>query len=167
MYSYDQLQNIINAAIAGQSEAKQLPELYQPIDYLMGLGGKRLRPVLTLMAANVFSDSVHEAINPALGIELFHNFTLIHDDIMDKAPLRRGQATVHEKWNDNTAILSGDVMLIEAYKLMLHVKDSHLRLVLDIFNRTAVQVCEGQQLDMNFERQKGSKSSQNDQASPS
>lgn len=126
-------------------------ELYEPISYIMSLGGKRLRPCLLLMACDMFGGDVEQALAPALAIEVFHNFTLMHDDIMDKAPLRRGKPTVHEKWNANTAILSGDVMMVESNKLIMQVNDNILRPVLDVFNATAVGVCEGQQIDMNFE----------------
>jgi geranylgeranyl diphosphate synthase type II len=117
----------------------------------MALGGKRLRPCLLLMACDMFGGDVEKALAPALAIEVFHNFTLMHDDIMDKAPLRRGKPTVHEKWNANVAILSGDVMMVESNKLIMQVDDKVLRRVLDVFNDTAVGVCEGQQIDMNFE----------------
>jgi geranylgeranyl diphosphate synthase type II len=125
-------------------------ELYEPIEYLMSLGGKRMRPLLTVMATNIFSDNWESAIKPALGVEVFHNFTLMHDDIMDAAPLRRGKPTVHERWNPNVAILSGDVMLVCAYELMTAVEDGIFKQVIRRFNRTAAEVCEGQQLDMNF-----------------
>lgn len=126
-------------------------ELYDPIQYIMRLGGKRMRPLLTLMATYLFTDDWRKAIKPAIAVEVFHNFTLMHDDIMDQAPLRRGQPTVHEKWNHNIAILSGDVMLVNAYELLLDIEADKLRHVLTRFNRTAAEVCEGQQLDMNFE----------------
>ncbi len=126
-------------------------ELYEPITYIMSLGGKRFRPLLTLLAAAIFDEDLEKAVKPAMAVEVFHNFTLMHDDIMDRAPLRRGMPTVHEKWNANTAILSGDVMLIRAYDLLLDVPKDKLRKVLSRFNQTAAEVCEGQQLDMNFE----------------
>jgi len=126
-------------------------ELYDPIRYIMSLSGKRFRPLLTLLSASIYSDDWQKAIKPAMAVEVFHNFTLMHDDIMDKAPLRRGKATVHEKWNANTAILSGDVMLIKAYDLLLDIPKDSLRAVIARFNQTAAEVCEGQQLDMNFE----------------
>lgn len=126
-------------------------ELYEPITYIMSLGGKRFRPLLTLLAASIFDNNIEKAVKPAMAVEVFHNFTLMHDDIMDRAPLRRGMPTVHEKWNANTAILSGDVMLIRAYDLLLDVSQDKLRAVLNRFNQTAAEVCEGQQLDMNFE----------------
>jgi geranylgeranyl diphosphate synthase, type II len=126
-------------------------ELYEPITYIMSLGGKRFRPLLTLLAASIFDTNIEKAMKPAMAVEVFHNFTLMHDDIMDRAPLRRGMPTVHEKWNANTAILSGDVMLIRAYDLLLDVPQDKLRAVLNRYNQTAAEVCEGQQLDMNFE----------------
>ncbi|RAJ98139.1 geranylgeranyl diphosphate synthase type II [Larkinella arboricola] len=135
-----------------QTEYGQQPaELYDPIGYIMNLGGKRMRPLLTVMAAYLFGDDWRKALKPAVAVEVFHNFTLMHDDIMDQAPLRRGQPTVHEKWNHNIAILSGDVMLVNAYQLLLDVETPYLKKVLNHFSRTAAEVCEGQQLDMNFE----------------
>ena len=129
-------------------------ELYEPIRYLMALGGKRIRPVLSLLTYSLFKNDWQNAIQPSLSIEIFHNFTLMHDDIMDKAPLRRGKATVHEKWNDNIAILSGDVMLVKAYDYLNEAKNIDLasfQYLLTRFNKTAAEVCEGQQYDMNFE----------------
>ena len=126
-------------------------ELYDPIRYILSLGGKRLRPVLSLMTCELFDRAIEKALYPALGIEVFHNFTLLHDDIMDNAPLRRGKETVHEKWNANAAILSGDVMLVKAYELFLRTDDAVLRKILMKFNKCAAEVCEGQQYDMNFE----------------
>ncbi len=140
-----------------QTELQQLrfgPEptqLYDPLHYMMGLGGKRLRPLLTLVGADLFGADPRKALKPALGVEVFHNFTLMHDDIMDQAPLRRGQETVHHKWNPTIAILSGDVMLVKAFELMMQVDDAHLRKVLQLFTKCAAEVCEGQQYDMNFE----------------
>lgn len=151
MYSITQLQAIVQQAIAESKYPETPIELYEPINYLMHLGGKRLRPVSLLMACNMFSDDVAQAVKPAMAIEVFHNFTLMHDDIMDNAPLRRGKPTVQHKWGNNVAILSGDVMLVEAYKLMMQVDSAILRDVLEVFNDTAVGVCEGQQIDMNFE----------------
>lgn len=129
-------------------------ELYEPIRYLMALGGKRMRPVFVLMAYSLFKSDWQKAVKPSLSIEIFHNFTLMHDDIMDKAPLRRGKQTVHEKWNENIAILSGDVMLVKAYDYLNEVSDlslSDFQYLLKRFNQTAAEVCEGQQFDMNFE----------------
>jgi len=152
MHSIEQLQTIINKAIADTKYTSEPAELYEPISYLMQLGGKRMRPVLVLISTELFGGNVLKALDAAIGIELFHNFTLMHDDIMDKAPLRRGNPTVHVKWNESAAILSGDVMFVEAYKLMIKVEDSILRKVLDIFSDTASGVCQGQQADMNFEK---------------
>jgi geranylgeranyl diphosphate synthase type II len=152
MYSIKQLHQLISQAIAQSTYPTHPKELYEPITYLMDLGGKRIRPILVLMACDLFSGDLQKAIHPALGIELFHNFTLMHDDIMDHAPIRRGKPTVHEKWSSTTAILSGDVMLIEAYKQMMHVNSSILPTILSIFNDMAVGVCEGQQMDIHFER---------------
>lgn len=126
-------------------------ELYKPISYIMNLGGKRIRPLLTLMAYTLYKDDYEKILTPALAVEVFHNFTLMHDDIMDDAPLRRGKPTVHENWNANTAILSGDVMLVKAYDMLLKVSPEKLPNCLRLFNQTAAEVCEGQQHDMNFE----------------
>jgi len=128
-------------------------ELYKPIQYILSLGGKRIRPVLTLLACEAHNGKTAEAINAALGIEVFHNFTLMHDDIMDCAPLRRNHATVHTKWNENIAILSGDAMFVLSQQLMLKLPEQHLKQCLSVFNKTALEVCEGQQIDMNFETQ--------------
>ena len=125
--------------------------LYDPLRYFLKIGGKRMRPILTLLGAEAFGIDKEKALNAALAIEVFHNFSLIHDDIMDDAPLRRGQETVHEKWNNNIAILSGDVLLVKAYQLIAKNDHQSLPEILDIFNRTAVEVCEGQQMDMDFE----------------
>jgi geranylgeranyl diphosphate synthase, type II len=135
-----------------QTDYGQHPaELYDPIRYIMSLGGKRLRPLMTLLTTALFTDDWQQALKPAVAVEVFHNFTLLHDDIMDKAPLRRGMPTVHEKWNANIAILSGDVMLVRAYEQLFDVPTPQLRLVLSRFSQTAAEVCEGQQMDMNFE----------------
>ncbi|MFD1255415.1 polyprenyl synthetase family protein [Mucilaginibacter terrae] len=153
MNTLKNLQELIEDAVHELQYPVYPPELYEPITYILSVGGKRMRPALVLMACDMFGGNVKAAIPPALAIEVFHNFTLVHDDIMDNAPLRRGKVTVHEKWNPNVAILSGDVMLVEAYKLMMQVDTSVLRQVLEIFSNTAVGVCEGQQIDMNFEQQ--------------
>jgi geranylgeranyl diphosphate synthase type II len=151
MTKLNDLQELISKEV-NQLEYPLYPaELYEPIKYILSLGGKRIRPALLLMACDMFGGDVRKAIPPALAIEVFHNFTLMHDDIMDNAPLRRGKVTVHEKWNKNVAILSGDVMLVEGYKLMMNVEDHLLRPIMQIFNETAVGVCEGQQIDMEFE----------------
>lgn len=125
--------------------------LYQPIQYILSLGGKRLRPVLTLMTAEMFGAKAENALNAALCVEVFHNFSLIHDDIMDDAPLRRGKPTVHEKWNLNTGILSGDAMLILSYKLLEVYNGSTYKTLNTLFTKTALEVCEGQQFDIDFE----------------
>jgi geranylgeranyl diphosphate synthase type II len=129
---------------------KEPQGLYEPADYILNLGGKRLRPVLAMLACGLYAKPEH-AINQAMAVEVFHNFTLVHDDIMDEAPLRRGKETVHEKWGLNTAILSGDVMLIRAYQLLADCKPALLPKLLEAFNKMAVEVCEGQQMDMDFE----------------
>lgn len=125
--------------------------LYDPIAYILDLGGKRIRPVLTLMGAEVFSTDAQAAMPAALAIEIFHNFTLLHDDVMDQADIRRGKPTVHKKWNENAAILSGDAMLILAYQYLAKVNPEKLALLLPVFSQTAIEVCEGQQYDMEFE----------------
>ena len=125
--------------------------LYEPIGYFLSIGGKRIRPILVLMAARLFDNKNPSVINQALAVELFHNFTLIHDDIMDKAPLRRGLATVHEKWNDSQGILSGDVLLIVAYQYLMKTDAKHFGDLFTSFNKMAIEVCEGQQMDMDFE----------------
>ena len=125
--------------------------LYEPMVYILGLGGKRLRPVLVLMATEIFDKDYKEALDASLAIEIFHNFSLVHDDIMDDAPLRRGKETVHEKWNINTGILSGDAMLINAYQLFENYKGDTFKELAQLFTKTAIEVCEGQQYDIDFE----------------
>ena len=151
MRKLEDLQEVISKAVDKLTFPVHPAKLYEPISYILSIGGKRMRPALLLMACDLFGGDIDEALSPALAIEVFHNFTLMHDDIMDNAPLRRGRVTVHERWNPNVAILSGDVMLLEGYKLMMKVHDHLLRQILDIFNETAVGVCEGQQIDMDFE----------------
>lgn len=129
----------------------QPKNLYDPIKYILELGGKRLRPILTLMTTDVFGGHYRNALDAALAIEVFHNFSLVHDDIMDKAPLRRGKATVHEKWDTNSGVLSGDTMLILAYQLFESYDGEAFKSLINLFSRTGVQVCEGQQYDMDFE----------------
>lgn len=150
-FSFEQAQQLIDAEIGRISLDGQPGELYNPIGYIMQLGGKRMRPTLTLLASYMFRNETAPALKPAIAVEVFHNFTLMHDDIMDNAPLRRGKITVHEKWNPNVAILSGDVMLVKAYELLLDIDTRQLKPVLALFNRCACEVCEGQQFDMNFE----------------
>jgi len=126
--------------------------LYAPVSYTLALGGKRMRPVLVLLGCKVFTEEIGHAIGPAVAVELFHNFTLLHDDIMDNAPIRRGRPTVHAKWNPNTAILSGDAMMVLAYQALSRTDTALLPLLLPLFNETALNICEGQQLDMDFEQ---------------
>lgn len=144
---------LIEKTIGEQSFDLPPIELYQPISYILSLGGKRLRPAMTLAANQLFGGDISKAIAPALAIEVFHNFSLIHDDIMDEAPLRRGKPTVHKKWNENIAILSGDTMLVKAYQYVAQVDKEILPEVLSTFSQTAIEVCEGQQFDLNFETQ--------------
>jgi geranylgeranyl diphosphate synthase, type II len=127
-------------------------DLYDPITYTLGLGGKRLRPLLVLASCQMFGGDITDAINPAIGIELFHNFTLLHDDIMDQAPLRRGKESVYKKWNSNVAILAGDTMFAIANKYMLRTRPLAISQVVELFNQTAIEVCEGQQYDMEYEK---------------
>ena len=153
MKSIQELSALITDEL-GRIEYPKTPSLlYEPIDYILGLGGKRMRPILVLMAYQLFDKNIEKAFSPALAIEVFHNFTLLHDDIMDNAPLRRGQKTVHEKWNNNVAILSGDTMLVQAYQLMAEVDNTIVKQVLAVFSKAAIEVCEGQQWDMDFETQ--------------
>ncbi|WP_018476375.1 polyprenyl synthetase family protein [Pontibacter roseus] len=147
-----QLSNQLNQTLYTLRYGDNPAELYEPIRYIMALGGKRIRPLLVLLSAKMYDEDVENVLLPAAAVEVFHNFTLMHDDIMDKAPLRRGQQTVHEKWNANTAILSGDVMLVRAYEMLLGIAPDKLGKVLTLFSKTAAEVCEGQQLDMNFEQ---------------
>ena len=148
------LSTLLHQALAQLDYGQQPATLYDPIRYIMGLGGKRLRPLLTLLGGQLFTDDLSPLVKPALATEVFHNFTLVHDDLMDNAPLRRGQPTVHERWNASTAILSGDVMLVRAYELLVeHVPPLLLPQVLRRFSQTAAEVCEGQQWDMNFEQE--------------
>jgi geranylgeranyl diphosphate synthase type II len=151
MHSFQHYQNILNTEIDNLKFGNEPRELYEPIEYIMQLGGKRLRPVVTLMSCDIFGGDINKAIFPAIGMELFHNFTLIHDDIMDKAAFRRGFATVHTKWDENRAILSGDAMLIMANQFMLKAEDDVLREVMELYNFSGLMVCEGQQYDMNYE----------------
>jgi len=152
MYSSDEIQLLVDKSIHELISVREPRELYEPIRYVFSTGGKRIRPLLTLMSCNIFTDQIDEAIKPALGFEVFHNFTLLHDDIMDDASLRRNQPTVHKKWDVNTGILSGDVMAILAYEYITSCRNEILRDVVNVFNRTARVVCEGQQYDMNFEK---------------
>ena len=151
MLSFKEIQEKIEREI-GQLEFDCPPKsLYEPITYILSLGGKRIRPALVLMACNLYGEDVEKAVRPALGLEVFHNFTLLHDDLMDQADKRRNRPTVHKVWNANTAILSGDAMLIAAYQLIGETAPEHLKEVLDLFTRTALEICGGQQYDMEFE----------------
>src|SRR5512133_3818011 len=152
MYSQIQLKDIIEKAITNLPYNTEAEKLTEPVKYVLSIGGKRLRPLLSLMICNLFSDMVDDAVMPAAGIEVFHNFTLVHDDIMDSAPLRRGLPTVHNKWNINQAVLSGDVMAFIANDCFLQAPAWCMPKVFAIFNKAAVEVCIGQQQDMDFEK---------------
>ncbi|PCH70004.1 MAG: isoprenyl synthetase [Bacteroidetes bacterium] len=151
MIDTETLSSKIENALTSIEYTENPKELYEPISYILSLGGKRIRPTLVLLGCEMFDGEVDQAIDPAIGIEMFHNFTLLHDDIMDNAPLRRSKPTVHEKWNTNIAILSGDAMFVKSVQYISKVKNDILKEVLDLFNRSALIVCEGQQYDMNFE----------------
>lgn len=151
MHSINEYQEFISDYLSSQYEIKEPKNLYEPIHYILGLGGKRMRPVLTLMTAEIFDTEYKKALPAALAVEVFHNFSLIHDDIMDDAPLRRGNVTVHEKWDINTGILSGDAMLILAYQYFEKYEPSIFRELAKLFSKTALEVCEGQQWDVDFE----------------
>jgi geranylgeranyl diphosphate synthase type II len=152
MHSFDQLTEKFNKHFSTRQFAETPTSLYDPADYFLGVGGKRIRPVICLMGNELFDEINEDAYQVATAIELFHNFTLIHDDIMDKAPLRRGMQTVHEKFGSSTALLAGDVMLITAYERLNKISTSYLQRIVRLFNTTARQVCEGQQLDMDYEK---------------
>jgi geranylgeranyl diphosphate synthase, type II len=151
MLSIEKYQEEFIEYLNNYSIVKEPKGLYSPIAYILNLGGKRLRPVLTLMTTDIFDGDYKKALNAALSIEVFHNFSLVHDDIMDDAPLRRGQKTVHEKWNINTGILSGDAMLIMAYQLFENYEPETFQSLAKLFSKTALEVCEGQQYDVDFE----------------
>ncbi len=152
MQSFEKLSDRINRAVAELELPAEPATLFGPVRYTMDAGGKRIRPALALAACNLFCEDVERAVDAALGIEVFHNFTLLHADIMDNASLRRGRPTVHERWSANTAILSGDAMTIRAYELVSQVEPRVLPAVLAVFNRMAMGVCQGQQYDMDFEQ---------------
>lgn len=152
MYDQSQLKEIIDKTLSRLSFEGDFERLVEPVRYSLSVGGKRLRPLLTLMACNMYTDNISDAIEPAAGIEVFHNFTLVHDDVMDNASLRRNFPTVYKKWGLNQAILSGDVMAFIATEYFLQLPVDKMREVLKIFNETAIQVCHGQQLDMDYER---------------
>lgn len=151
--SIAELQEVLCLALENEKFPLEPKNLYEPISYILSLGGKRLRPVMLLMAADMYALDVDRVMPQAIGVEYFHNFTLLHDDIMDDAPLRRGMTTVHEKWNENIGILSGDALFVKAYQWLVKTDSSYLPALIDLFNRTALEVCEGQQYDMDFETQ--------------
>jgi geranylgeranyl diphosphate synthase, type II len=151
MYTLLEAQNLIERHINNLTVPDTPPELYEPVKYILSLGGKRIRPALVVLACDLFAGAVESALLPAIGIEVFHNFTLLHDDIMDRSERRRGHPTVHVKYSENVAILSGDVMSILASRLVNQAPGVVLNVVHDVFTLTAMQVCEGQQMDMNFE----------------
>jgi geranylgeranyl diphosphate synthase type II len=152
MHPIGHYQDIVSNYFATAAIEKEPKNLYRPIQYILSLGGKRMRPVLTLMAAEVFNADCRDALPAAIAVEMFHNFSLVHDDIMDDAPLRRGNQTVHEKWDINTGILSGDAMLILAYQYFEEYEPSVFRSLAKLFSKTAIEVCEGQQWDVDFEK---------------
>ncbi|HHV86750.1 MAG TPA: polyprenyl synthetase family protein [Petrimonas sp.] len=152
LYSIDALSKKIEEAIQHISFGSKPGSLYDPISYALSVGGKRVRPLLVLLAANMFGGEVDKSLKPAIGIEIFHNFTLLHDDLMDKSDMRRGMPAVHKKWDANAAILSGDAMLIESYRHIASVHSGILPQIISLFSQTAMEVCQGQQLDMDFEK---------------
>lgn len=152
MFTLKEIEKIVEKGIYTLDLQGEPKRLYDPIEYIVSIGGKRIRPKLSILTYSLFSDSIDISVmHPSLGLEIFHAFTLIHDDIMDKADMRRGQPTIHRKWNDNIAILSGDTMCIKAYQFMCKARPERLPAVLDLFNDTAIKVCEGQQYDMDYE----------------
>lgn len=151
MHSIEELREIFSAYLNQESFRQEPKNLYEPNNYFLQIGGKRLRPVLLLLATELFGGKTEDALSAALAIEYFHNFTLIHDDVMDKAPVRRGFTTIHEKYNLNTAILSGDVLMIKACEYLSKVNPVYFKTVFDVFTQTAIEVCEGQQYDIDFE----------------
>ena len=154
MYNHSELKEVIDKALVNLSYNTEAARLIDPVKYILSIGGKRLRPVMALMACNLFSDKIDNAILPATGLEIFHNFTLVHDDIMDQASVRRGLPSVHQKWSISQAILSGDVMAFIANECFLQTPENHLLKVFRIFNKAAIEVCIGQQLDMDYEKAK-------------
>lgn len=152
LYTFQDVLDEVNLSVKNLKFDYNPKSLFEPIKYILEIGGKRVRPVLALMSYNLFKSDIERSIPIALGIEIFHNFTLLHDDLMDKAETRRGHSTVHIKWNDNTAVLSGDAMLIEAYKEIAKVDSKYLVEVLELFSQMATEICCGQQLDMEFEK---------------
>lgn len=152
MKTANEVLQMVNKALAELPFERQPQSLYEPVRYVLSLGGKRIRPVLMLMAYELYRNDSETIIPVALGLETYHNYTLLHDDVMDKADVRRGKPTVHQVWNENTAILSGDSMLVLAYQLMSRTDDRHLRRVMELFTETALEIGEGQQYDLDFEQ---------------
>lgn len=152
MFTSSEILEKINTHIADLQFSRSPQGLYAPVSYVLSLGGKRIRPVLMLMAYNLYKENIDDILSPATGIEVYHNYTLLHDDLMDRADKRRGKETVHKVWNDNTAILSGDAMLVLAYQFMAECPAEHLKEVMNLFSLTALEICEGQQMDMEFEQ---------------
>lgn len=152
MYTQSELKKLVNKAILNLSYNEEAERLNDPVKYILSIGGKRLRPVIALMTCNLYIDHIDDAIIPATGLEVFHNFTLVHDDIMDHAPVRRNLPTVHSKWNVNQAVLSGDVMAFIANECFLQTPSKYLAKVFRVFNKAAIEVCVGQQLDIDFEK---------------
>lgn len=153
MGALDKYYNIFKEALEKYRITEEPHALYEPINYILSLGGKRLRPIITLMGCDLFGGDLEKAVKPSLAIEYFHNFTLMHDDIMDCAPLRRGKTTVHEKYNTNRAILSGDALLIKSYQFFEDLPEQKFKKIISLFSQTALTLCEGQQYDMDFEQQ--------------
>nr|WP_319400371.1 polyprenyl synthetase family protein [uncultured Carboxylicivirga sp.] len=151
MITISELQKVVEERLIKEDFITTPKGLYEPIEYIMSLGGKRIRPTLCLAGCYLFNDNYKQALTTGLGLEVFHNFTLLHDDVMDNADVRRNKPTVHCKWDENTAILSGDAMMIKAYQYISRVDQNILKPILDLFNQTAIEVCEGQQYDMEFE----------------
>lgn len=151
MMTSEEILRIVNKGLESLAYDRKPASLYEPIRYVLSLGGKRIRPVLMLLSYNLFKEQPEKILMPALGLETYHNYTLLHDDLMDNADVRRGQPTVHKKWDANTAILSGDSMLVLAYQRVAQCDNVHLPLVLDLFTETALEIGEGQQFDMDFE----------------
>ncbi len=152
MYSHSELKDLVEKTLANLTYDTEVRSLFDPVRYILSVGGKRLRPVMALMACNLFTDNIENAVIPVTGLEIFHNYTLVHDDIMDQAQVRRNLPTVHIKWNLNQAVLSGDVMAFIANDCLLQSPAGMLQQVMRIFNKAAIEVCTGQQLDMDFEK---------------
>lgn len=156
MQAYSNLFQLLHKALDEEQallNASAPKQMYEPMSYIIGLGGKRVRPLLTLVGCDLFNADPANALKAALSVELFHNFSLIHDDILDNAPLRRGNTTVHEKWSHNIALLSGDGMMVKAFEILSTCDENHVPSLLKLFSKTGIEVCEGQQFDMNFETQ--------------